>query len=220
MTGAWLEIVFPGPQDVVVPSSAPQKVARSDLFNQGLWVEMVNDGQDAALGAKDVQMRDRCGPDLRATRAEKLAMAGELSAARKALENAVVAPGNLRTLRALTNPDRRLPRGLMSSRARPLFSVGRGEVRTKCAQGQTRCRAWTVWHDKRTLFPMLESEGDLDALTQLASLVARGEIPPRALEVFRLGRVTALQKPGGGIRGIVVGDVFRRVLARTIASKC
>ena len=35
--------------------------------------------------------------------------------------------------------------------------------------------------------------------------------------MFRLGRVTALQKPGGGVRGIVVGDVLRRVLARTIA---
>ena len=85
-----------------------------DLFNQGLWVEMVNDGQDAARGAKDIQMRknrrDRCGPDLRATRAEKLAMAGELSAARKALENAAVA--NVRNLKAL--PRSPVPRGMMS----------------------------------------------------------------------------------------------------------
>ena len=84
---------------------------RVDLFNQGLWVEMVNIGQEAARQAKDIQVRknrrDRCRPDNRATRAEKLAMAGELSAARKALDNAAVAPGNMRTLRALTNPERR-----------------------------------------------------------------------------------------------------------------
>ena len=32
-----------------------------------------------------------------------------------------------------------------------------------------------------------------------------------------LGRIAALAKPGGGIRGIVVGDVLRWVAARTIA---
>ena len=69
------------------------------------------------------------------------------------------------------------------------------------------------------LFPMLESENDLDALSQVASLVARGDVPLRALELLRLGRVTALQKPGGGIRGIVVGDAFRRLVARTIAQQ-
>ena len=31
--------------------------------------------------------------------------------------------------------------------------------------------------------------------------------------------MTALQKPDGGVRGIVVGDVFRRVVARTIAQQ-
>ena len=37
--------------------------------------------------------------------------------------------------------------------------------------------------------------------------------------VIRLGRMTALQKANGGVRGIVVGDVFRRVVARTIAQQ-
>ena len=30
---------------------------------------------------------------------------------------------------------------------------------------------------------------------------------------FRFGRVTALQKPDGGIRGIIVGDIIRRLIA-------
>ena len=34
-----------------------------------------------------------------------------------------------------------------------------------------------------------------------------------------LGRVKALQNPDGGIRGIVVGDVLRRLVARTIAKQ-
>ena len=37
--------------------------------------------------------------------------------------------------------------------------------------------------------------------------------------VVRLGRMTALQKPDGGVRGIVVGDVLRRLVERTIAQQ-
>ena len=75
--------------------------------------------------------RDRCGPDLRATRAEKLAMAGELSAARKALENAVVALGNSRTLRATSISG---PTWIDESRAGPLLPVGRGGSHKMCAR--------------------------------------------------------------------------------------
>ena len=44
-------------------------------------------------------------------------------------------------------------------------------------------------------------------------------MPPGALEVLRLGRITALAKPDGGIRGIMVSDVLRRVVAKTIAQQ-
>ena len=40
-----------------------------------------------------------------------------------------------------------------------------------------------------------------------------------ALEGIRLGRLTALQKPDGGVRGIVVGDIMRRLVARTMAKQ-
>ena len=42
---------------------------------------------------------------------------------------------------------------------------------------------------------------------------------PRSGRRTRMGRMTALQKDDGGVRGIVVGDVFRRVIARTIAKQ-
>ena len=57
------------------------------------------------------------------------------------------------------------------------------------------------------LLSMLESDGDLQALTDFAGLVARGDVPPQAMEVLRLGRMSALQKPE---ERIVVGDTFRR----------
>ena len=36
---------------------------------------------------------------------------------------------------------------------------------------------------------------------------------------YRLGRMIALQKPDGGVRGIVVGDIIRRLVARTVATQ-
>ena len=35
------------------------------------------------------------------------------------------------------------------------------------------------------------------------------------MKAIRLGRMTALSKPDGGVRGIVVGDFLRRLVART-----
>ena len=35
-------------------------------------------------------------------------------------------------------------------------------------------------------------------------LVATGCVPPMALQVVRMGRLTALKKPQGGVRGIMV----------------
>ena len=58
------------------------------------------------------------------------------------------------------------------------------------------------------LQPFLESERDAELLCQVAALLARGHIPPTALQVLRLGRLIALNKPDGGVRGIVVSDVL------------
>ena len=48
---------------------------------------------------------------------------------------------------------------------------------------------------------------------------ARGRLPEEILRAVRIGRMTALQKPQGGIRGIVVGDFVRRLVARTVAQQ-
>ena len=69
------------------------------------------------------------------------------------------------------------------------------------------------------LNPVLENDASLIALFRVAVLFSGGQVPPNALEGLRLGRITALAKPDGGVRGIVVGDVFRRIVARTIAQQ-
>ena len=66
---------------------------------------------------------------------------------------------------------------------------------------------------------LLESPGCSTLLCEAATQFARAKVPLEVVEAIRLGRITALQKPDGGVRGIVVGDVFRRVVARTIAQQ-
>ena len=68
------------------------------------------------------------------------------------------------------------------------------------------------------LFPLLESDHDSDLFCQVG-LLATGNIPKEVLEGLRLGRLTALCKPDGGVRGIVVGDVMRRLVARSMAKQ-
>ena len=69
------------------------------------------------------------------------------------------------------------------------------------------------------LFPLLESEADSELFTRVGSLLAVARVPHVILEAIRLGRLTALSKPYGGVRGVVVGDILRRLVARTTAKQ-
>ena len=53
----------------------------------------------------------------------------------------------------------------------------------------------------------------------MASALAMARVPEEIIEALRLGRLTALSKPDGGVRGIVVGDILRRMVARTLAKQ-
>ena len=66
------------------------------------------------------------------------------------------------------------------------------------------------------LRPLLDSVTDQQWLCKLAEQVAQGRITPTVIEAIRMGRMTALRKANGGVRGIVVGDVLRRLVARTM----
>ena len=152
---------------------------------------------------------------------------GELSAARQALEGASVALGTLRTLRELTNPEKRPawppspippnidgyePEEQLNLSSEALFKNIR-KARRGAAGGPS---GMTVEH----LRPLLECDRALHSLHKFAHIMARGEVPDR-IEPVRLGRLTALRKPDGGVRGIIiiVGDVLRRSLPEQSLSK-
>ena len=200
---------------------------RFQKFFAGEWLPLIADSvrdSSQALTAR-VRKRRRQHADGSAMRAERLAMLGELSAARQALESTGIAPGDRNTLSALRNPARRpaaprVPPELMAMMpGRPFeldddtFCRNLRSARRGAAPGPS---GMTCEH----LQPLLESERDSGLLCQVANLLARGEIPPTALQALRMGRLTALKKEDGGVRGIVVSDVLRRLVARTMAKQC
>ena len=65
---------------------------------------------------------------------------------------------------------------------------------------------------------ILESEADMQLLAELASSLSQADVSLATVSAG-LGRVTALEKPDNGVRGIVVGDFFRRLVARTLAQQ-
>ena len=66
---------------------------------------------------------------------------------------------------------------------------------------------------------VLNSARDSEMLWQMAEEFVRAEVPVEVVEGIRLGRMTALRKPTGGVRGIVVGDTFRRAVSRSVAQQ-
>ena len=52
-----------------------------------------------------------------------------------------------------------------------------------------------------------------------ALALARADVPAAILEGLRLGRMVALQKPNGRVRGLVMGDVLRRLVGRTLVQQ-
>ena len=137
-----------------------------------------------------------------------------------------IARGNLSTLRDLTNPIRRpaAPREPLHedlTRYVPehdfqldpdVFLANVRSPRRGVAAGPS---GMTADH----LRPLLESERDSEVLAELGASLARGEGPEVVWEAIRMGWMTALRKADGGVRGIVVGDRFRRLVSHTIAQQ-
>ena len=67
------------------------------------------------------------------------------------------------------------------------------------------------------LRPLMDSPRDMKLFFKLAERLAREEVPDVIIQTIRMGRMTALRKAGSGVRGIVAGDIVRRLVARTMA---
>ena len=91
---------------------------------------------------------------------------------------------------------------------------GRSQVPPESEICKERCGTRPVWDDLRTPPTSVGEPPRFSQVEQLAQGVA-----PEAIHAVRVGRLTALRKPDGGVRGIVAGDVVRRLIARTMAQQ-
>ena len=150
---------------------------------------------------------------------------GEVSSARQALEGAELAPGTLATLTALRDPTRRvdqprdpIPPALMD--LIPQLFVMDEVMFVKNLRSSKRGAvggpsSMTMEHLK----PLLESPKGTHLFYGASQLLAVANIPQEVKDGLRLGRMTAMAKPDAGVRGIVAGDVIRRLTARTMAQQ-
>ena len=145
---------------------------------------------------------------------------GDLSRARHTLTSLPLAPGTAATLAALRDPARRPPTLL-----RPIPE----EVRRAAAPPPTRFSAQIVADALRSAKrgsaaglsgsttdhykTLLADEEALDLLAVAVTRLAAADLPAPALAALRLARLTAIQKPDGGVRG----DAFRRLASRVLA---
>ena len=217
-------------------SSVPKRefLARFDDFFHGRWQALVRasgafpQGQPSAAEAPDPCHRETGQPGddaaRRADRAVRLARLGELSAARQALMADPLAPGDADTLQRLTDPTSRpnqqyepIPQGLSDwapDRAVELlpecFLANLRRTRRGAAPGPSGLTG-------EMLRLVLDDEEASDLLWRVGACLARAEIPAAVVPWIGLGRMVAVRKPSGGVRGLVVGDVLRRLVSRTLA---
>ena len=170
----------------------------------------------------------RTGDNLehRAARAEVLVHMGELSSTRQALEGAELALGSRLTLNTLQDQSKETlrctgahPPPLANLRPRVPFALD-GDMLARNLRSAKRGASggpsgMTVEH----LHPLFDHTRDSQLFFQAAELLARAQVPPSIKEAIRLGPLTALRKLDGGVRGIVVGDIVRRLVARTISQQ-
>ena len=160
----------------------------------------------------------------RRLRACSQVQSGDLSRARATLTSSPLAPGTAATLEALRDPNRRPP-----TLQRPIPE----EVLTSCTpapvQLSARELADSLRTAKRGAAPglsgataehyklLLEDPAAFQLFVSLANALAQAVAPADILQALSLARLTALQKPGGGVRGIATGDALCRLVSRTLA---
>jgi len=64
---------------------------------------------------------------------------------------------------------------------------------------------------------LLAEDESRDQLADAAERLARGDVSAHIADAIGLGRIVALRKPDGGVRGLVVGDTLRRATAKCLA---
>ena len=169
-------------------------------------------------------------------RVGKFIESGQISRAAKILHSSGMAPRNADTLRQLQDPDKRPPAQL-----EPLPPSVTGYVAANAVQldGDRLIRNLRGARKggapgpsgtcNEHLKPLLEDSAATAALQGVANRFASADLPPTIARALCLCRMVALQKGAPGVsqahgassrvRGLAVGDTFRRLVGRTLAQQ-
>ena len=204
---------------------------RSRNFLAGRWDTLLSAARTAAAAPRAGSAADVAdAADAEAFRERRRALAcanvrrGEVSRARATLTSAAIAPGTDETFAALSDPERRPPVPLHDVPADLLnFQPDAPAVLNDAAVAQALRTARrgtaaglsgaTCEHYKL----LLDDAEALELFTHAANLLVAAHVPTSVAVALGLSRLTALRKPGGGVRGIATGDTFRRLVSRSLA---
>ena len=199
-----------------------------EMFAGGRWEELLRDSEAQEEAASTLRRRRRRrsddAEDRRVSKALGLVQMGELFAGRAALEAAELAPGTNATLQQLQDPVRRPPRArepipehLLTEMPVAQFDMEEHRFLQNLRTARKGVAPGPSGMTCEHLRLLLESPRDSHRFFLMAEQLAQGVAPEAAIHAVRVGRLTALRKPDGGVRGILAGDVVRRLIARTMA---
>ncbi|CAK9004209.1 unnamed protein product [Durusdinium trenchii] len=200
---------------------------RAALLARGAYADLLDQAAAAAALAPVASPAPR-GDCLerRAARAAALAHMGELSAAAAALTAPALAPATAATLAELRDPARRPPSPQVPLPAPPAlgretagFGVDHARLLANLRRGRRGAAPGLSGCTPEHLRVLLDDAESLDLLCFAADRLARAEVPPEALAALRLGRLVALQKPAGGVRGLLAAELGAPGLPGTQAAR-
>ena len=194
-------------------------------FQAGRWSQLLHAARAVAPArAPAGQLSEGARSERARARACAQVQRGELSRARQTLTSAPLAPGNAETLRALSDPARRPPQprdpipaevaSFVPESTPQLAPAAVAEALRSAKRGSAAGLSGATMEHYKLL---LEDDEAVGLLAQAASLLVAADVPPGVLAALALSRLTALSKPGGGVRGIATGDTFRRLVSRVLA---
>ena len=199
------------------PRGKEKLLARFEKFAAGQWTDL--------LRASDLCSEQAAREDGRSLDLTSMCLGlfiwCNCSSGRQALEGADLAPGTTATLNALRDPTKRPQTCEDVPRIPPHRPFELDEMlfsRNFRKQGAAGGPPGMTFEHLR---PLLDSPRDNRVLFRVADLVVRGELPPVNYGCHPSWQVDGppLRKSNGGVRGIVAGEVIRRLVARMVAQQ-
>ena len=199
---------------------------RMRRFQSGDWAALLHEAAADQPQRTSKALDGEAARNHRREGAERKVRMREISRARTLLTSNGLAPGDDATLSKLTDRELRprqlsqeIPAAALAHQpsheieleadrlTRALRTAGRGSAQDLAGMRYEHLRV------------LLEDDGLWELFRGMAQDFARAKVPEDVMQALRLGRMTALRKKEGGVRGIVAGSILRRLVCKTVAAQ-